>query len=229
MVGFFTGSKMEPEVYAAMRTDMLRNPAYEGLAPTFFRRNRDIGALWSYAKSVDPSWEPRRKFLRGQFEPLLSHLERESHQSPPVMPGVYDASAWTGVRSPEQRIKAVQTLLPVAQAAIGSLIKHLEAPNHNGAPPLDETAEALGHLRKLHATLGELLAAADNGELVTPRGEGLVTEAARYARRAAKSLRSDPIPYALSATLLAILTACGFPGLGGYLSGIAMAIRKPDA
>lgn len=144
------------------------------------------------------------------------------------MPGPYDASAWTGVSEPVQRVRAVQSLVPVAQAAIETLISQLEAPRHNGGPPLDEIEVALGHLRQLHAALGKLLIMADEGTLSSSRGEGLMVEAARYGRRAAKALKNDPVPYALSATLLGLFTACGFPGLGGYLSGLAIAIKKRD-
>lgn len=216
--------------YTAMRADLLRNPLYAGLAPDFLKRCRDTGALWSFAKSVNPSWEPRRVFLREQFEPLLDRLEHGGAQSARRMPGPYDSNAWTGAQGPIQRVKAVQTLLPLAQAAVGSLIEHLEKPGHNGGPPLDEVDRALVSLRDLHNSLGEILHLADEGGLASPRGEGLVIEAARYGRRAARALKHDPLPYAMSAALLGLLTACGFPGLGGYLSGMALAIKRaPDA
>lgn len=212
-----------------MRTDLLRNPAYNALAPNFLKSCRDTGALWTFAKSVDGSWEPRRSFLREQFEPLLDFLEGGALSGAQQrMPGSYDAAAWTGVSEPVQRVRAVQSLVPVAQAAIETLISQLEAPGHNGGPPLEEAEVALGHLRQLHAALGQLLTLADEGSLLTSRGEGLMVEAARYGRRAAKALKNDPVPYALSATLLGLFTACGFPGLGGYLSGIAIAMKKRD-
>lgn len=219
---------MDAEQYAKMRADLLSNPAYSGLAPEFLKRNRDTGALWPFAKSVDARWEPRRQFLREQFEPLLQHLESGASRPQRQMPGPYDSSAWTGIEDPVHRARAVKTLIPVAQSAIELLIDHLGQPNHNGGPPLDEVEEALDHLRKLHGKLGEILLAADEGRLTSAKGEGLMEEAARYARRATKSLKNDPLPYALSAALFAVFTACGFPGLGGYLPGIALAIRKPE-
>lgn len=164
LIGFFTGGSIEGDAYAAMRTDLLRNPAYNGLAPKFLKRCRDTSALWSFAKSVDGSWEPRRSFLREQFEPLLDFLEGgAASDAQQRMPGPYDASAWTGVSEPVQRVRAVQSLVPVAQAAIETLISQLEAPGHNGGPPLDETEVALEHLRQLHAALGQLLIMADEG------------------------------------------------------------------
>lgn len=226
LIAFFTGTTMDPNEYAAMRNDLLNTPEFGGLAPSFLKRHRDTAALWAFAKSVDPSWDPRRRFLREQFEPLLDFIEKNEALPSHRMPGPYDSSAWTGVQDRSQKVRAVQTLIPVAQAAVQALIAHLEIPSHNGGPQLDEVEAALRHLRKLHATLGALLVVADSGDLHSDKGEGLAVEVARYGRRAAKSLRDDPLPYAMSATLLGIFTACGFPGLGGYLSGMALAIRK---
>lgn len=227
LIGFFTGESLDENRFRQIREDLLENPAYGDLAPKWIRRNRDLSALWSFAKSVDGSWEPRRQFLREEFEPLLDHLERGGAQAAPRMPGPYDASAWTGVASTAQQAKAIKTLIPVSMASIEILIAHLEAPSHNGGPLLDEIEHAIKHLRDLHASLGELLKAAESGQLKQQIANGLLAEIARYGRQLARSLKHDPIPYALSGALLAIFTACGLPGLGGYLGGIAAAMRKP--
>ncbi len=227
-IAFFAGGeKMDDEAYAAIRNDLRSNPAYEGLAPEFIEKERDAASLWSFAKSIDPSWEPRRRYLREQFDPLLTYLETGKLRPTRQMPGPYDAGAWTGIQNPGQRLRAVQTLIPVAQAAIGALIRQLEAPTHNGGPRLDEVEQALESLRRLHSVLGDLLATAEAGNLNSAEGEGLMVEASRYGRRAAKALKSDPVPYALSAAVLAVLSACGAPDIAGYLAGIAMAIQKP--
>jgi hypothetical protein len=34
------------------------------------------------------------------------------------------------------------------------------------------------------------------------------------------------MPYLSSALLLGVLTACGFPGVGGYLGGVALTVQK---
>jgi len=225
LTAMFTG-KGDLNAYADIRRELLSTPEYADLVPTFIRRCRDGGSLWSFAKSVDPSWEPRRQFVREQFEPLLDHLETVGSAARAPMPSDYDSSAWTGVQAPAQRAHAIKTLIPVAQAAIETLIQHLKQPNHNGGPPLQEVEDALVHLSKLHVALGELLAATEGGQFSAPLAEGLIAEAARYGRRTAKALKDDPLPYALSATLLAIFTACGFPGTGGFLGGMAASIRK---
>lgn len=226
LIEFFAGGeKFEDDYYKNMRSDLLDRQAYRSLAPDFIRRCRDTGALWSFAKSVDPSWEPRRAFLREQFEPLLDYLENGFH-STDQQPGPYDASAWTGAQTGTQRVAALRTMIPLAQASVEVLISHLEQPNHNGAPPLDDVTDALKHLKRLHSHLGAILSIVNSQGNISVIGEGLVAEAARYGKRAAKALKEDPIPYALSATILGILSACGFPGIAGYLSGIALNVRK---
>jgi len=106
------------------------------------------------------------------------------------------------------------------------LIATLEAPSHNGGPPLDETVAAIECLRQLHRALGEMLVAADEGKLEDAFNSGLPAEAARFGKRAAKAFRDDPMPYAVSATILAIMTACGVPGIAGYLAGVALTMKK---
>lgn len=230
MIDYFAGGKtLSEEYYKSMRSELLSEPSIRNLVPKWLRRNKDLAELWSFAKSVDPSWEPRRQFIREQFEPLLDFLEQNEHSSAASMPGKYDANAWTGAQSTLQQAKAIKTLVPVAQAAIGTLIKHLEQPSHNGGPPLDEVEFALGRLRKLHDALGMLLTAVDDGKLKDTLQTGLIVEIARYGKQAARALKNDPLPYALSGVLLAVFTACGFDGLGGYLGGIAMAIKKPSS
>lgn len=78
LISAFTGSPISSEDYSALRNDLMNNPAFAGLFPDFLKRNRDTGALWSFAKSVSPSWEPRRQFIRESFAALLDHLERSA-------------------------------------------------------------------------------------------------------------------------------------------------------
>jgi hypothetical protein len=158
--------------------------------------------------------------VRDQFEPFLQQL------SQPRPPEPIDSSLWTGQQGRVARLKMVRTLLPLAQSAVESMIADLSAPNPNGGPILDEREEALKHLRELHRSLGELLAAADAGHLDDELGKGLQAETARFAKRAARALRSDPAPYVSSALLLGIFTACGLPGIGGYLADVALSVRK---
>ena len=74
--------------------------------------------------------------------------------------------------------------------------------------------------------MGNLLKAVDDGHLDDELGNNLQAEVARFAKRTAKALRDDPLPYLSSALLLGIFGACGIPGLGGYMSGVALTIKK---
>ncbi len=136
------------------------------------------------------------------------------------------SSAWTGANTGPDRIKAVRTLIPFAQNAVQQLIASLEEPGHNGGLPLDDEVAALQCLRQLHSMLGELLAAADQETLSENFHNGLATEAAQYAKRAVEALRNDPFAYAMAGTVLAIMTACGLPVFGGFLTSVALSMRK---
>lgn len=214
--------------FQVLRKMMLSDPIYKEAIPPFVRRHRDLGSLWPAFKSFSPQWEPRRVEVRKQFEPALEIAERaELFVINDSVPPGYDSAAWTGASKPADRIKAVKTLIPVTLLAVEQLIASLEAPNHNGAPQLDGTAEAIEQLRALHAVLGALLAAADDGRLFDTLNEGLAMEAARYAKRAAKALRDDPIPYAFSAMILAVMSACGVgSSIAGWLAGVAINMKR---
>lgn len=217
--------------YRELRAALLADPKYEDLIPPFVKHHRDLGSLWPALKSFSPQWEPRRVEVRRQFEPAIAEADRidpfgSAVHIPWPTDKRYDSTAWTGASKPAARLAAVQTLIPVASAAVERLIQNLEEPGHNGGPPLDTTVEAINSLRSLHAALGQILQAADDGKLEEAYHDGMVSEAARYAKRAAKELRDDPMPYAMSAMLLAVLSACGFPGLGGFLSRVAANVKK---
>ncbi len=220
------GSELDHE-YGELRKILLEDQEYVEVVPTFVRRHRDLGSLWPALKSFSPQWEPRRVEVRKQFEPALELAERaELFGTADTIPLGYDSTAWTGASKPSDRIGAVKSLIPIALHAVDHLIASLETPRHNGGPPLDGTQEALENLRLLHKALGDLLNAADEGKLTDTLNDGLATEAARYAKRAAKSLRDDPFPYAFSATILAVLSACGLPTIGGYLAGVAINMKR---
>jgi hypothetical protein len=220
------GPELDHE-YGELRRMLLADPTYKDVVPAFVRRHRDLGSLWPAMKSFSPQWEPRRIEVRKQFEPTLELAERaELFGNADTNPPGYDSTAWTGASKSSDRVMAVKTLIPIALHAVDHLIASLEAPRHNGGPPLDGVREAVENLRLLHRALGDLLAAADDGRLTDTVNDGLATDAARYAKRAAKALRDDPIPYAFSATILAVMSACGFPGIGGYLAGVAFNMKR---
>lgn len=213
--------------YQRFRRLLMDDDTYSDVMPSFVKRYRDLGSLWPAIKSFSPQWEPRRVEVRRQFEPALATAEKiVFFGTGGPLPPKYDSSAWTGAVKSSDRVKAVRTLLPVARNAVERLLEILEASGHNGGPMLDETASHIQALRDLHRTLGELLAAADDGKLEEAFNGGLPSEAVRYAKRAARGFRDDPIPYALSGTILAIMTACGLPGIGGYLTGVALSMKK---
>lgn len=212
--------------YQAFRNAILADPNYKNLVPSFIKTNRDLVSMWPFFKSFDSSWEPRRKMVRGELMPLIDKAEAAAFA--PTNTEVANSATWTGVETAKQRLVAIKTLVPVTQASIMTLIATLEAPNHNGAPALDEHTNAIENLRELHKKLGEILELEDEKKLNSSLGLGLLAEAAKYGKRAARELRNDPMPYAMSAMLLAVLTVFGAPSIAGYMAGVALNIRKTN-
>lgn len=70
------GGKMNDAVYRLLRREFMADPTISQLVPRFVRTTQDTGAMWAYLKDHAPQWEPRRKFVRDEFVPLIDHLER---------------------------------------------------------------------------------------------------------------------------------------------------------
>lgn len=200
---------------------------YDKLRRELIRRSFDTPQLVSTHPTVDSfaafirgisDRRERVKRIRKQFEPLFKSFTDQPRPA-------FDASAWGAPPSQGSRLKTVRSLLPLAQAAVDSMITTLSEPNPNGAPMMEHKKEAIEHLRELHRTLGDLLAVVD-AEGLDSKGQRLLAEAAGYAKRAARSLRDDPMPYLASALLLGIFEACGLPGIAAYLVGITQNIKK---
>lgn len=208
--------------YRDLRKCLLRNDEYSDIVPRPIRLNRDLGAFWAEFKSFSPQWEPRRQWIREQFGPLFDRAEALEREGSSVE---FDSGSWTGMQSRSARLRTVQALLPLAQSAIEGLIDQISQTGGNGGPILDDKCKAIEQLRLLHGKLGELLNSIETGRFDDEWGSGLAADAARYAKRAAKILKDDPMPYLVSSLLLGIFSACGFPGIGGHLSGLSLAIR----
>lgn len=201
--------------YTTFRRELRKRPLE---MPHLITTHPTVDSFSAYVRGIEHR-NGRVQVVRDAFRPMLQAIEARS-DAPIISEG------WTGVKSPAERLRTARALLPLARVAVDSMITTLSEPNPNGAPILDERAEALANLRELHRTLGELLSAIDNGHFEDQLGKGLAAETARYAKRAARSLRDDPMPYLSSALLLGILSACGLPGIGGFLGGVALNVRK---
>jgi hypothetical protein len=73
------GGKVPKGEFEAARRALLGDPTGKRFAPECVQICREPDAVWSYVKSQDPelpTYESRRQFLRGEFEPLLSALEQ---------------------------------------------------------------------------------------------------------------------------------------------------------
>ena len=204
--------------YTGLRKEMQRRfPRPPELVST----HPDVNSFAAYIKGINDRRE-RVDRVRKDFSPLLRQLGDAAKVE-------VESADWTGIEGRGAKLATARQLLPLAQAAVESMIASLSEPGPNGGPLLDGRDTAIDHLRQLHTTIGDLMIAIDGGHFDDDLGQGLAAEASRYAKRAAHALRDDPIPYLSSALLLGIFSACGLPGIGGYISGVAMAVRKSAA
>lgn len=201
--------------YAELRNTLLSRGV---TAPSLVATHPTLDSLSAALKRSKTKAE-RIRIVRDEMERFLLALKEQQVLA-------VDAAIWTGIEGRAAKAKLVRSMLPLAQSAVDNLIDTLSEPNANNAPILDSRVEAIDELRKLHQALGELLIAAEQGHLDDELGLGLQAEIARFGKRSARLLRDDPAPYLSSALLLALFTAIGIPGLGNYLSGIALKVQK---
>lgn len=187
-------------------------------SPRFVSLHPTVDSFAAYIKGIKDKRE-RVDLVRENFGSLLGSRDMERDPE-------FESSSWTGIQSRVARLRHVRKVLPLAQAAIDGLIAGLSEPGPNGGPVLDHREDAINHLRDLHTTLGKLISAIDNNQFNDDLGDDLAAEAVRYAKRAAKALRDDPMPYVTSSLMLGLFSAFGWPGIGGYLSGVALAVKK---
>jgi hypothetical protein len=186
--------------------------------PRWVLAHPSVNSFCAYIKGTGDRGQ-QLQTIREMFTPFLGGLKDGPASGS-------DSSSWTGLEAPAVRVKLIKRLLPLADTAVDSLIATLSQPNPNGGPLLDSRVEAIEHLRALHLAIGKLLAAVDAGHLNDGLGQGLAADAFRFAKKAARALRDDPVPYVASALILGMFEACGIGSLGGYLVGVAQNIRE---
>ncbi|MBU2339628.1 MAG: hypothetical protein KKE77_00055 [Alphaproteobacteria bacterium] len=74
------GDELDSE-YKELRKAFLENAEYSDVAPRLVRIHRDLGGMWPYMKSFDAQWEPRRKHVREELEPLFRRVEELTARS----------------------------------------------------------------------------------------------------------------------------------------------------
>jgi hypothetical protein len=123
LTAFATGGSFDDSDYRSLRKEFSDDPSTRELLPSFMRSCRDVGDFWSFIKFEFAHYQERRDFLRKEFEPLLTFLERRGSAASDMISGVllnYDAGsvhrAWDkalkrSTNDPEGAITAARSLL----------------------------------------------------------------------------------------------------------------------
>lgn len=216
-------SNEERADYKESREFFLADPRYQDLVPEVIAECASLGGLKSRFLILREA-EGRRHPAFQAFGPLRYRVLGEGAAQDEDE--TFHSSNWTGIQTSKERLAQASELLPVAMDAVENLIASLERRGDNGGPILDHRSDAVEALRDLHKTLGAILTAIEDGSLQDGYGEGLPAEAARYAIRAAEALRDDPLPYSVSAMLLALFSTLGFPEAGAWMSAVAVTFTR---
>jgi hypothetical protein len=172
-------ANLDERLYRTLRKEFMAHSKLGPLLPPFVRSCVDVRDFWALIKDHDGQWEPRRKFVRKEFAPMLQALEAEAleaQQSAATVKALPQsveedrpseathaaASRWTGRTTIKEQCEVIRRLVPVAVAGLETLIAEQERRLHN-QPPEPLEAEAMAALKTLHVELTELLALAEEG------------------------------------------------------------------
>src|SRR5687767_7820971 len=75
LVSRATGQGGDEALYQELREELLAHPRLRGRLPTFLQSCQSLGDFWSFIKIEIEGYEPRRQFLRQQFQPVFDLLE----------------------------------------------------------------------------------------------------------------------------------------------------------
>lgn len=119
-------SVVDDRQYPELRRKLSKLGNMPGLVST----HPSVDSFVAFIKGIDGR-PARVERVRQEFGPLF--------QNPDEF-GSNDVSSenWTGVSRPPEKVKAVRTLLPLAQAAVEGMIASLSEPGPNGGPLLNE-------------------------------------------------------------------------------------------
>lgn len=214
--------------YARLRRIFVDSEDLRGSIPQPIQNSRNLDGLAVWLRSERRTADGRADLLTRAFAPFqAAALKSDQTVYLGSADSILDPSAWTGLQTRSQRLIMIRSLIPTAMDAVETLIEDLGQPGNNGGPILDDRDEAIVQLRLLHSQLGQILSAIDNGQFDDELGQGLAADAVRYSVRISDTLKNDPMPYAVSTLVLAIFTACGFPGAGGLAASMALKFTNP--
>lgn len=78
LVARATGTPGDERIYALVRKELMANAELRERAPRFLRSCRNLNEFWPIAKERFGTYAERRAWLRDEFDPLLTHLERST-------------------------------------------------------------------------------------------------------------------------------------------------------
>jgi len=75
LLSYATGGQVTEEEFEYRRTELLNESGLKARLPRFVRTCRDLRQFWAFIKQKSPTYQGRREYLWGEFNPLLEELE----------------------------------------------------------------------------------------------------------------------------------------------------------
>jgi len=112
--------------YDYVRQKVLSNSNFQTLLPSWVKTCRDTNQFWNFIKVKFSSYQERRAFIWGEFEPLLNHIEFKTF-SPLDETIIFDEKhiyqQWQ--KAIERKDSDPEGAITMARTLIESLLKHI--------------------------------------------------------------------------------------------------------
>lgn len=131
LVSFATGGQANLEDYRLLRRELMDEPTIRDQLPRFVRTCRDLHQFWQFIKREYSTYQERRAYLWGQFNPIIDMLE--SRVSTPSDESITETiaeidsdtihEAWR--RALERRFDDADGAITAARSLVETVCKHI--------------------------------------------------------------------------------------------------------
>lgn len=133
LISSATGGQWNDSDYKNLRSELLAQPTIRDELPRFVRTCRDVHQFWQFIKSKFSTYQERRLYLWGEFNPIIDMLEFESKSGVPSDEGVTETlnkvdsdtihERW--MRALERRFDDAAGAITAARSLVESVCKHI--------------------------------------------------------------------------------------------------------
>lgn len=131
LIDHSTGGVGDADEFFKLRRELLSEPLLNEKLPAFLKASRNLKQFWSFIKIQEGSYEGRRKFLWGAFNPVFEFLENPKNTPAEIVISErvaaitegYIKSEWT--KALQRKIEDPEGAITSSRTLIETVCKHI--------------------------------------------------------------------------------------------------------